>query len=62
MAAGLAKIALMASWGAATPTPPMERDMGPTPMRLDPLVARASGTSTRIAVKMVDEIKHVFFH
>src|SRR5512143_2848584 len=41
MAAGLEKTALMASWGEAMPTPPMAREMGPTPIRLSPLVARA---------------------
>jgi len=40
MAAGLAKTALIASWGAAMPTPPMARAMGPIAMRLSPFVAR----------------------
>jgi hypothetical protein len=40
MAAGLEKTALMASWGAAIPTPPILRDMGPIPIKLSPLVAR----------------------
>src|SRR6266540_1313509 len=39
MAAGLAKIALMASWGAATPVPPMARAAGATPIRVSALVA-----------------------
>jgi hypothetical protein len=46
MAAGLENTALMASRGAAIPTPPMAREMGPTPMMLSPLVARAA-TGTR---------------
>ena len=41
MAAGLENTALMASWGAAIPTPPIARETGPTPIRLSPLVARA---------------------
>jgi ribosomal protein L11 len=43
MAAGFEKIALIASWGAATPTPPMALDMGPIPIRLSPFVAKAAG-------------------
>ncbi len=48
MAAGLANTALMASWGAAMPTPPMALDIGPTPIRLSPLVAIA-GIDNRTA-------------
>jgi hypothetical protein len=48
MAAGLEKTALMASWGLAMPTPPMAREMGPTPIRLSPLVADAVATSKRV--------------
>jgi hypothetical protein len=39
MAAGFEKTALMASWGAAIPTPPMDLEIGPMLMRLSPLVA-----------------------
>jgi hypothetical protein len=45
-AAGLAKIALMASWGDATPAPPMAREAGATPIRVSPLVAWAAGKSS----------------
>ena len=48
MAAGLEKTALMASWGAAMPTPPMARETGPTPIRLSPLVARAGVDSKTV--------------
>jgi hypothetical protein len=41
MAAGLAKTALIASCGAAVPTPPMDLAIGPIPMRLSPFVAKA---------------------
>jgi hypothetical protein len=40
MAAGLAKTALIASCGAAIPTPPIDLEIGPIPMRLVPFVAK----------------------
>jgi hypothetical protein len=50
MAAGLENTALIASWGDAMPTPPMALEMGPTPMRLSPLVARErAGTNPTLA-------------
>jgi hypothetical protein len=51
MAAGLAKTALMASWGAAMPTPPMALEIGPTPIRLSPLVAIAGADNKTVKNK-----------
>jgi hypothetical protein len=41
IAAGFEKTALIASWGAAIPTPPIARETGPMLIRLSPLVAEA---------------------
>jgi hypothetical protein len=35
----LEKTALMASWGAAMPTPPIALEIGPIPIKLSPFVA-----------------------
>jgi hypothetical protein len=48
MAAGFEKTALIASWGAAIPTPPMEREIGPILIMLSPFVARAGRGRTRM--------------
>ena len=52
MAAGLEKTALMASWGAAIPVPPMAREMGPIPIRLSPLVAMAVVASISVQARI----------
>src|ERR1044071_5484006 len=50
----------MASCGAATPTPPMEREVGPMPMRLSPLVARTGADAMVDSVKAVRVFRVVF--
>jgi hypothetical protein len=60
MAAGLEKIALMASWGAATPTPPMALEIGPMPIRLSPFVARAAGEIMATRPRMVNTKNKLF--
>ena len=52
MAAGLEKTALIASWGAAMPVPPMAREMGPMAIRLVPLVAWAAGASISVQARI----------
>ena len=60
MLAGLENTALMASWGAAMPTPPMAREMGPTPMRLSPLVAwERVGAITRATRARIKETSRI---
>jgi hypothetical protein len=61
MAAGFANTALMASCGAAMPTPPMEREIGPMPIRLSPFVAKAPELKAIMTNKMIVEIIELLF-
>jgi hypothetical protein len=59
MAAGLAKTALMASCGAAIPTPPMDLAMGPMAIMLSPFVAEAGSDAITINDTMTSETTHL---
>ena len=52
MAAGLENTALIASWGAAMPVPPIALEMGPMAIRLVPLVAMAAGTKVSVQARI----------
>jgi hypothetical protein len=57
IAAGFENTALIASWGAAMPTPPIALEIGPIPMRLSPFVAKAKGVTKKSKTKTHDAHK-----
>jgi hypothetical protein len=62
MAAEFAKTALMASNGWAIPTPPMDLAMGPTPIKLIPLVAKAAVDNMTAKEKIAKTLDNFFIN
>src|ERR1051325_7677087 len=60
IAAGFSNTAPMASWVAATPTPPIEREVGPMPISWSPLVARTGDAESVVSARVVRVLRDVF--